>query len=84
MPNIQKTALKQETNYLANKLKIKQFLADISFADILRYVVEDLDRIDDLTTSQNIEMFKLVSSLEDALQAYSRLFKDHDKENQKP
>lgn len=84
MPNIQKTTLKQETNYLANKLKIKQFLVDISFADILRYVVEDLDRIDDLTTSQNIEMFKLVSSLEDALQAYSRLFKDHDKENQKP
>lgn len=84
MPNIQKTTPKQETNYLANKLKIKQFLVDISFADILRYVVEDLDRIDDLTVSQNIEMFKLVSSLEDALKAYSRLFKDHDKENQKP
>lgn len=65
---------KQETRYLENRNAIKVFLEQQNWQDVLRYMVENLDSIDDINNSQSIEMFKLVTSLEDALLSHSRIF----------
>jgi len=65
---------KQETRYLENRIAIKNFLEQQNWQDVLRYMIENLDSIDDINNSQSIEMFKLVTSLEDALLSYSRIF----------
>lgn len=60
--------------YLSKKEKMKEIIHDLGFDNILRYMIENLDTIDDLTSSQSIEMFRLISSLEDAKNAYERIF----------
>lgn len=72
--NLNKKNLKQETRYLADKEEISKFLQSFDWQSIFRVMIDKLDNIDDLTQSQNIEMFKLISSLEDASQSYPRLF----------
>lgn len=69
-----KNILKEENIYLSKKEEMKKFIQKFGFNNILRYMIENLDSVDDLTSSQSIEMFKLISSLEDAKDAYERIF----------
>jgi hypothetical protein len=66
--------LKKETLYLEQKEKIKKFLHDNNIDHVIRCIIENLDSVHDLTISQNVEMFKLVSSLEDAQHSYNKIF----------
>jgi|688.fasta_scaffold15669_36 hypothetical protein len=70
------TKNKSETRYLYHKESIKLFLAKYHWSDIMRCMVENLDNIDDLNTSQSVEMFKLVSLLEDAINSYERVHRN--------
>jgi len=69
-----KNTLKQENAYLLKKEEIKKTIQKFGFNNMLRYMIENLDNVDDLTSSQSLEMFKLISSLEDAKDAYERIF----------
>jgi hypothetical protein len=69
-----KSFLKKETLYLEQKEKIKKFLQENDTGNVIRCIVENLDSIPDLTLTQNVEMFRLVSSLEDAQHSYNKIF----------
>jgi len=69
-----KSFLKKETLYLEQKEKIKKFLQENGTSNVIRCIVENLDSILDLTLTQNVEMFRLVSSLEDAQHSYNKIF----------
>jgi hypothetical protein len=69
-----KSFLKKETLYLEQKEKIKKFLQENDTSNVIRCIIENLDSILDLTLTQNVEMFRLVSSLEDAQHSYNKIF----------
>lgn len=73
---LNKETIKRETEYLNNKEQINQYLLKFNWSYILRVMIEKLDQVDDLNQSQSLEMFKLISSLEDALQSYYRLYSE--------
>lgn len=73
---LNKETIKRETEYLNNKEQINQYLLKFNWSYILRVMIERLDQVDDLNQSQSLEMFKLISSLEDALQSYYRLYSE--------
>lgn len=69
----EKREIKKEVSYLQNKEDIKSFVAEIGYENILRYMVEDLDTIDDIGNTQSMYLFQLISALENALEIYPRL-----------
>lgn len=64
---------KLEVEYLNVKNDIKDFTTKIDYQFILRYMIEELDHIDDVSNTQSVELFKLISNLESALQSHQRL-----------
>ena len=75
MPRLSKKE-KQELEYLNAKNSIREFSDTVGYHNILRYMIDQLDIIDDVSNTQSIELFKLISSLETALQSYERLKSD--------
>ena len=69
----EKREIKKEVSYLQNKEDIKSFVEATGYENILRYMVEDLDTIEDIDNTQSIYLFQLISSLENALEVYPRL-----------
>ena len=69
----EKREIKKEVSYLQNKEDIKSFVAEVGYENILRYMVEDLDTIDDIGNTQSMYLFQLISALENALEIYPRL-----------
>ena len=69
----EKREIKKEVEYLKNKEAVKSFVEDFGYENILRYMVEDLDTIDDIGNTQSMYLFQLISSLETALEIYPRL-----------
>ena len=69
----EKREIKKEVSYLQNKKAIKSFVEETGYENILRYMVEDLDTIDDIGNTQSMYLFQLISSLENALEVYPRL-----------
>jgi hypothetical protein len=67
---------KQEVKYLDVRNSIKNFLEEVDYDNIIRYMIEDLDTIEDINNTQSMELFKLISNLETALQSYKRLKND--------
>jgi hypothetical protein len=67
---------KQEVKYLDVRNSIKNFLEEVDYDNIIRYMIEDLDTIEDINNTQSMELFKLISNLEIALQSYKRLKND--------
>jgi len=65
--------VKREVKYLEKKEKIKNLLETFGYENILRYMIEDLDNIEDINTSQSMYLFRLISCLEDALETYPRI-----------
>lgn len=69
----EKTEIKKEVRYLKAKTEIKSFMDSVDYEHILRYMVEDLDSIDDVNNTQSMYLFQLISALENALEIYPRL-----------
>ncbi len=67
---------KQEVKYLDVRNSIKNLLEEVDYDNIIRYMIEDLDTIEDINNTQSMELFKLISNLETALQSYKRLKND--------
>ena len=64
---------KEELEYLEIRNDVRDFVDKIGYDSILRYMIEQLDNIEDITNTQSIELFKLISNLESALQSHQRL-----------
>ena len=75
MPKLSKKE-KQELEYLNNRNEIKDFADKIGYNNIIRHMIEQFDTIEDITNTQSMELFKLITSLQDALQSYERLKND--------
>lgn len=73
LSEIKKHKRKKEIQYLEKKENIKKLLDSLGYENILRYMIEDLDTIEDINGSQSMQLFKLISALEDALEAYPRI-----------
>lgn len=69
----EKKEIKKEISYLENKEKIKFLINSVGYENILRYMIEDLDTIDDIGNTQSVYLFQIISSLETALEIYPRL-----------
>jgi len=67
--------IKKEVNYLEQKENIRTLLDKVGYENIFRYMVEDLDHIDDISNTQSIYLFEIISMLEKVLEIYPRL--DH-------
>ena len=72
MPKLSKKD-KEDLRYLEIKHDLRDFIDKVGYNSILRYMIEQLDNIEDISNTQSIELFKLISSLESALQSYQRL-----------
>lgn len=64
---------KEDLEYLEVKSHIRDCVDTAGYHNILRYMIEQLDNIEDIGNTQSIELFKLISSLESALQSHQRL-----------
>jgi hypothetical protein len=65
--------IKKEVTYLEQKESIKTFLQEVGYENMFRYMIEDLDHIDDVNNTQSIYLFQIISSLEKVLEIYPRL-----------
>ena len=65
--------IKKEVTYLEQKESIRTLLKDVGSENVLRYMLEDLDHIDDLNNTQSMYLFQLISLLQQALEIYPRL-----------
>ena len=68
-----KKEVQNEVHYLKTKDSIRSLVESAGYENILRYMIEDLDTIDDITSTQSMYLFKLISSLEEALHTYPRI-----------
>lgn len=65
--------IKKEAIYLEQKESIRTLLQEVGYENIFRYMIEELDHIDDINNTQSMYLFQLISSLEKALEIYPRL-----------
>jgi hypothetical protein len=68
-----KKEMKKEVKYLEDKQSIKSIVKNVGYESILRYMVEDLDHIDDVNNTQSVYLFEIISLLEKVLEIYPRL-----------
>ena len=64
---------KKEVKYLKNKETIKLFLENAGHEDVLRYMIEELDNIENINNTQSVYLFQIISALETALEIYPRI-----------
>lgn len=67
--------IKKEVTYLEQKENIRTLLDKVGYENMFRYMIEDLDHIDDISNTQSIYLFEIISMLEKVLEIYPRL--DH-------
>ena len=67
---------KADLDYLNVKNDIKDFASQVGYNNIIRHMIDQFDTIEDITNTQSIELFKLITALEDALKSYERLKSD--------
>jgi len=65
--------IKKEVIYLEQKESIRTLLQEVGYENIFRYMIEDLDHIDDINNTQSMYLFQIISSLEKVLEIYPRL-----------
>ena len=65
--------IKKEVNYLEQKENIRTLLDKVGYENMFRYMIEDLDHIDDISNTQSIYLFEIISMLEKVLEIYPRL-----------
>ena len=66
---------RKELSYLNFKNDIRQLVDKVGYSNIIKYMIEQFDTIDDISNTQSIELFKLISYLESALGSTERLKK---------
>ena len=66
---------KRELSLLENKSDLKRVLNSIGYENALKYIIDDLDSIDNINKTQSIYLFELISCLEKALEIYPRIKK---------
>lgn len=66
---------RKELSYLNFKNDVRQLVDKVGYSNIIKYMIEQFDTIDDISNTQSIELFKLISYLESALGSYERLKK---------
>lgn len=66
---------REELSYLNFKHDVRQLVDKAGYSNIIKYMIEQFDTIDDISNTQSIELFKLISYLESALGSYERLKK---------
>ena len=66
-------AIKKEAKYLEQKHHIRKTLDDVGYENMFRYMIEDLDHIDDISNTQSMYLFQLISALQNALEIYPRV-----------
>ena len=64
---------KEDLEYLEVKKHIRDCVDTTGYNNIFRYMIEQLDNIEDVSNTQSMELFKLISNLESALQSHQRL-----------
>jgi len=64
---------KKEVKYLEDKESIKSIVKNVGYESILRYMMEDLDHIEDVNNTQSMYLFELISLIEKVLEVYPRL-----------
>lgn len=64
---------KEELSYLNKRNDIKEFVDKTGYQNIIKYMIDDLDRIEDINNTQSIYLFQVISSLEKVLEVYPRL-----------
>jgi len=69
----QKKNIKKEVTYLEHKEHIRNLLEQVGYENVFRYMVEDLDHIDDVNNTQSMYLFEIISMLEKVLEIYPRL-----------
>jgi hypothetical protein len=65
-----------DLSYLNVKNDIKEFANEVGYNNIIRHMIDQFDTVEDITNTQSMELFKLISCLQDALQSYERLKND--------
>ena len=65
--------IKKEAIYLEQKESIRTLLQEVGYENIFRYMIEELDHIDDISNTQSVYLFEIISILEKALEIYPRL-----------
>lgn len=65
--------IKKEVIYLEQKESIRTLLQEVGYENMLRYMIEELDHIDDINNTQSVYLFQIISSLEKVLEIYPRL-----------
>jgi hypothetical protein len=63
----------KEIDYLEKKENIKKLFESLGYENIFRYMIEDLDQIDDINSTRSMYLFQLISALENALEIYPRI-----------
>ena len=64
--------IKKEVTYLEQKESIKTLLQEVGYENVFRYMIEELDHIDDINNTQSMYLFQIISSLEKVLEIYPR------------
>ena len=67
---------RKELEYLNVKNDIKDFAEQVGYNNIIKHMIDQFDTIQDITNTQSIELFKLITCLQDALDSYERLKND--------
>ena len=65
-----KQKIRKEVQYLESKEAIKSLVDSIGYESILRHMAEELDHIDNLTNTQSVYVFELLSHLDKMLEIY--------------
>lgn len=68
---------KKQLSYLENKPKIKAFLSDVGYEQILTCMIEDLDRYE-ILGNEDLWVLRMAESLEDAYNVLKGRYKDED------
>ena len=68
-----KQKIRKEVKYLEDKEKIKSLVDSLGYENIIRYMMEEVDHIEDLTNTQSVYMFELLLHLEKVLEIYPRI-----------
>ena len=62
-----------EIRYLNVKNDIRNLVNKTGYEDIIKYMIEDLDHIDDINNTQSMYLFQIIASLQKVLEIYPRL-----------
>lgn len=73
MSVIEKKKRNKEISYLEHKKLISSTLKKTGYENVLRYMIEELENMEEVTTTQSVCLFQILSALEEVLEKYPRI-----------